>query len=65
MMIQVIYNSGTHDMIKAEHLNRLLLNGEIDQFKRTTGWVKVGHDPIRNIRQGHYSLGQDRRHRDA
>lgn len=65
MMIQVIYNSGRHDMIKTEHLNRLLVNGEIDQFRRTTGWVKVGFDPIRKIRQENYPMNQDRRQRSV
>lgn len=61
MMLPVIYNSGTHDIIKTEHLNRLLINGEIDQFRRNTGWVKVGIDPIRRFRQENYPMGQDRR----
>lgn len=61
MMIPVVYNTGAHDIIKAELLNRLLLNGVIDQFKRATGWVKVGRDPIREIRQNEYPEKFDRR----
>jgi len=52
MMIQVFYNTGTHDMVKPETLNNLLVNGVIAQFKRSTGWVKVGRDRIRNIPEG-------------
>lgn len=54
MMIPVVYKTGTHDVVKPELLNRLLVKGEIAEFKRTTGWVKVGNDPIRNLRQGYY-----------
>ena len=63
MMIQIIYNTGTYDMIKSEHLNRLLVNGEVAQFKRSTGWIKVGRDPIRKIRQENYPASFDRRQR--
>lgn len=62
MMIPVVYNSGTHDIVKAEQLNRLLGSGLIEQFKRATGWVKVGIDPIRKIRQEDYPESFERRH---
>ena len=65
MMIPVVYNSGTHDIIKAERLNRLLCNGMIEKFKRATGWVKVGIDPIRKIRQEDYPERLDRRQHAA
>ena len=61
MMIPVVYNSGKHDIIKAELLNRLLGNGLIEKFKRASGWVKVGSDPIRKIRQEDYPERLDRR----
>lgn len=63
MMIPVVYNTGKHDIVKSELLNRLLGNGVIYQFKRNTGWVKVGTDPIRKIRQEDYPESLDRRHR--
>jgi hypothetical protein len=63
MMIQVFYNTGTHDMVKPETLNNLLVNGVIAQFKRSTGWVKVGRDRIRNIPEDRYPESFDRRHR--
>lgn len=61
MMIQVIYKTGKYDMIKAEILNRLLANGEIDQFRRTTGWTKVGRDPIRSLHQRKFPTEMERR----
>jgi hypothetical protein len=65
MMIPVVYNSGTHDIVKAELLNRLLGSGMIEQFKRATGWVKVGIDPIRKIRHEDYPESFDRRQHAA
>jgi hypothetical protein len=65
MMIPVVYNTGTHDIVKSEMLNRLLMNGVIAEFKRATGWVKVGSEPIRKIRQESYPEKFDRRHQDA
>jgi len=63
MMVHVVYSSGMHDMVKTEVLNRLLASGEVLQFKRTNGWVNVGLDPIRQIRQENYPADHDRRHR--
>lgn len=65
MMIPVIYNTGAHDIVKAEVLNRLLVSGVIDQFRRATGWVKVGSDPIRKIRHEEFPEKTDRRHHDV
>jgi len=61
MMIQVKYNSGTYDMVKAESLHRLIANGEIDQFRRGNGWTKVGRDPIRSLRQVKFPAEMERR----
>lgn len=61
MMIPVVYNTGTHDIVKSEMLNRLLTNGVIAEFKRSTGWVKVGSAPIRRICQEDYPEKFDRR----
>ena len=65
MMIPIVYNSGTHDIVKTELLNRLLDSDMIKQFKRATGWVKVGSDPIRKNRLVYYPDSLDRRHRAA
>lgn len=61
MMIQVIYKTGKYDMVKSETLNRLLADGEIVQFRRSTGWTKVGRDPIRSFRQGKFWPEMERR----
>ncbi len=61
MMIQVIYHSGKYDMVKTETLNRLIANGEIDQFRRSSGWTKVGRDPIRTFRSEKFPAVGERR----
>ena len=61
MMIQVKYRNGTYDMVKTETLNRLLANGEIDQFRRSSGWTRVGEDPIRSPRQVKLPTEMERR----
>lgn len=65
MMIPVVYTTGTHDIVKPELLNRLIVNGVIEQFKRATGWVKIGRDPIRQMRQNDYPENFDRRQHAA
>jgi hypothetical protein len=65
MMIQVKYRSGKYDVVKTEILNRLLSIGEIDQFRRRSGWAKVGRDPIRSTSQGIYRAETERRQRDV
>lgn len=62
MMIPVVYKTGKHDIVKSEMLNRLLLYGVVAEFKRSTGWVKVGSEPIRKIRQEDYPEKFNRRH---
>lgn len=62
MMIPVVYKTGKHDIVKSEMLNRLLVYGVVAEFKRSTGWVKVGSEPIRKIRQEDYPENFNRRH---
>ncbi len=61
MLIRVMYNNGTFDMVKPGLLDSLLSNQKISSFKRSTGWVVVGRDPIRSSsRAGRYH-GPERR----
>jgi hypothetical protein len=47
MLINVMYTDHRFDMIKADRLEGFIRRGEILKFKRSTGWVTVGIDPIR------------------
>lgn len=60
MLIHVVYSSGRYDMVKPALLDQLIAKQELSQFKRASGWVVVGRDPIRSPRETRYT-GQDRR----
>ena len=47
MLINVMYTDHRFDMIKADRLEGFIRRGEILKFKRSTGWVTIGVDPIR------------------
>jgi hypothetical protein len=47
MMIPVIYYDNSRGMIESWTLSRLIREGGIKAFKRSSGWVHVGTDPIR------------------
>jgi hypothetical protein len=51
MMIRVQYSGGEYDYVRPEILDKKLTTGEIKKFSRSTGWVVVGRDPIRENAQ--------------
>jgi hypothetical protein len=62
--IEVITSHGTHHRFTPKVLDVMLERGHVMQFKRKSGWVTVGIDPIRIKRSDkdcctHY--GWDRR----
>lgn len=61
MMIRIRYPNGRFDMIKASHLDRLLVAKQISSFKRQSGWVVLGQDPIRSPGNRIFCLGAERR----
>lgn len=61
MMIRIRYPNGRFDMIKASHLDRLLAAQQISSFKRQSGWVVLGQDPIRSPGNRIFCLGAERR----
>lgn len=63
MMVRVIYENGSYDMVKGAKLDKLIEQGEVAGFQRSDGWVVIGRDPVRqSSRQssGGY-LGPERR----
>jgi len=60
MMIRVIYTDETFDFIRDTQLDRFIALGKVSKFKRSSGWVTVGVDPIRIDRHIYYS-GPERR----
>lgn len=47
MLIHVIRTGNHYDYVKGFILDHLIELKEIVKFKRSTGWVTVGADPIR------------------
>ena len=53
MLIKVIYRDNTADMVKDYLLEGLITSGRIVAFRRSSGWVTIGKDPVRNGRREH------------
>ena len=60
MMIRVMYSDGRFDMVKPSLLEKLLKEEAVTSFKRSSGWVVVGRDPIRGSGDADYR-GTERR----
>jgi len=52
MLIQVNYADNRFDYVKDTVLDHLLNTKEIKRFRRDSGWVTVGVDPLRQTRRG-------------
>jgi hypothetical protein len=61
MLIQVNYTDDRYDFVKDFMLETLIASGAIAKFRRTTGWVQIGVDPVRKARPGAPYSGADRR----
>lgn len=59
MNIQVIYFDNTPGFVKADRLDELIKARRIIAFRRSSGWARVGRDPVRGG-GGRYE-GPDRR----
>ena len=48
--IKVIFNDDSVGYVKEHQLNVLITSGKIKSFLRSSGWVRVGIDPVREIK---------------
>ena len=48
MLIRVVYNNKKHDLVKEWVLDSYIESHSIDRFKRRSGWVRLGIDPVRS-----------------
>lgn len=64
MLIQVGYDDGKYDYVKDFMLDKMIELGAIASFKRSTGWVRIGIDPVRQRRSDNYG-GIERRTANA
>ena len=51
MLIQVQHSDKRFDYVKGTMLQDLIESNEISRFRRTTGWVTIGIDPVRKMRR--------------
>ena len=61
MLIQVNYTDDRYDFVKDFMLETLIASGAISKFRRSSGWVQVGVDPVRKTRPSTPFSGADRR----
>ncbi|MDD2336119.1 MAG: hypothetical protein PHD01_06050 [Geobacteraceae bacterium] len=55
--IKVVFIDDSEGFVKETQLNALITSGRLKAFLRSDGWVRVGIDPVREIR----FKGRDRR----
>jgi hypothetical protein len=48
MLIRVRYNDGSFGTVDDSILEALIAEDRIVEFRRTSGWVRIGRDPVRN-----------------
>lgn len=65
MLILVVYDNGTHDLIEPYLLDYLVTTGRVVQFCRSSGWVKVGRDKIRSGRSDYCGIERRQRTRSS
>jgi hypothetical protein len=61
MLIHIVRTDNRYDYVKDFILDILIKSKEIVKFKRSTGWVTIGVDPIRQSKQDSVFDGTDRR----
>lgn len=61
MMIRIRYPDGRYDMVKVSQLDRFIAADLISGFRRASGWVVIGRDPIRRNSREFY-LGPEKRY---
>ena len=61
MLIWVNYVDERYDYVKDFMLEPLIRSGVLKQFKRSSGWVRIGVDKIRKTRLEQEYTGPERR----
>ncbi len=63
MLIEVLYPGLQHDYVKDFMLSSLIENKKIIKFRRSSGWVTLGVDPVRDMTKRTDYQGVERRAR--
>jgi hypothetical protein len=61
MKIQVVLKNGIQDSVPDYLIGMMIAAGEVISIRRSTGWVKVGIDPVRKGESGYWYYGPERR----
>jgi len=64
LLIRVVYPDGKYDMVNGAALDRLIEKKAIRSFRRSSGWVLLGVDPVRNPKSQVEYAGEKRRSMD-
>jgi hypothetical protein len=51
MLIPILRTNNQYDYVKGNILDNLIESKDIIKFKRITGWVTIGSDPIRAMKR--------------
>ncbi|MBJ6749802.1 GSU3473 family protein [Geomonas anaerohicana] len=62
MLVQVNWTNKRYDYVKDYMLDSLIESGVVARFLRSSGWVTVGVDPIRSVKNKAGYRGPERRH---
>ena len=65
MLIQVSYDDERYDYVKDFVLDVLIETGAIARFRRSSGWVRIGVDPVRRPKSDRYDGLEKRRAANA
>ena len=60
MLIPVVYIDGRHDWVKPPILDQLIEDRQISHFRRSSGWVELGKDPVRQPNRKVYCIPERR-----
>ncbi|MBL0226304.1 MAG: hypothetical protein IPQ16_12295 [Geobacteraceae bacterium] len=52
MLIQIMFPDNHQDFVKPGMLDPLIESRTITRFKRSSGWVTIGIDPVRKTHRG-------------
>jgi hypothetical protein len=61
LLIHIIRTGNNFDYVKDFMLDNLIESKKVVKFKRSTGWVTIGVDPIRTSMRDSVFNGTDRR----
>ncbi len=61
MLIQVIFTDNRYDYVKDFMLDALLESRKVAKFRRSSGWVTIGKDPVRERTDNRPFHGIERR----